>query len=83
LGVGFAFIGQEYRVSVGDEDFYIDLLFSHRYLQCLVAFELKIVKFQTLYGAKQIIGYALNFQFINVDSNTSYPWVKDEKKFIC
>jgi len=46
LGVGFAFIGQEYRVSVGDEDFYIDLLFSHRYLQCLVAFELKIGKFK-------------------------------------
>lgn len=33
LGVGFAFIGQEYRVSVGDEDFYIDLLFSHRAIQ--------------------------------------------------
>jgi len=46
LGVGFAFIGQEYRISVGDEDFYIDLLFSHRYLQCLVAFELKIGKFK-------------------------------------
>jgi len=46
LGVGFAFIGQEYRVSVGNEDFYIDLLFSHRYLQCLVAFELKIGKFK-------------------------------------
>lgn len=46
LGVGFAFIGQEYRLSVGDEDFYIDLLFSHRYLQCLVAFELKIGKFK-------------------------------------
>ncbi len=46
LGVGFAFIGQEYRVSVGDEDFYIDLLFSHRHLQCLVAFELKIEKFK-------------------------------------
>ena len=46
LGVGFAFIGQEYRISVGDEDFYIDLLFSHRYLQCLVAFELKIDKFK-------------------------------------
>lgn len=46
LGVGFAFIGQEYRVSVGDEDFYIDLLFSHRHLQCLVAFELKIDKFK-------------------------------------
>ncbi len=49
LGVGFAFIGQEYRVSVGDEDFYIDLLFSHRYLQCLVAFELKIDKFKPSY----------------------------------
>jgi predicted nuclease of restriction endonuclease-like (RecB) superfamily len=46
LGIGFAFIGQEYRVSVGDEDFYIDLLFSHRHLQCLVAFELKIDKFK-------------------------------------
>ncbi|HHH20018.1 MAG TPA: DUF1016 family protein [Campylobacterales bacterium] len=46
LGVGFAFIGQEYRISVGDEDFYIDLLFSHRYLQCLVAFELKVDRFK-------------------------------------
>jgi len=46
LGKGFAFIGQEYRVSVGNEDFYIDLLFTHRYLQCLVAFELKIGKFK-------------------------------------
>lgn len=49
LGVGFAFIGQEYRVSVGDEDFYIDLLFSHRHLQCLVAFELKIEKFKPMH----------------------------------
>lgn len=45
LGIGFAFIGQEYRVSVGNKDFYIDLLFSHRYLQCLVAIELKIGEF--------------------------------------
>ena len=46
LGVGFAFIGEEYRVQVGNEDFYIDLLFYHRHLQCLVAFELKIGKFK-------------------------------------
>lgn len=46
LGLGFAFIGQEYRVQVGNEDFYIDLLFFHRSLQCLVAFELKIGKFK-------------------------------------
>ena len=46
LGIGFAFIGQEYRVSVGNKDFYIDLLFSHRHLQCLVAIELKIGEFK-------------------------------------
>ncbi len=46
LGIGFAFIGQEYRISVGNKDFYIDLLFSHRYLQCLVAIELKIGEFK-------------------------------------
>ncbi len=45
LGIGFSFIGQEYRLQVGIDDFYIDLLFFHRQLQCLVAFELKTVKF--------------------------------------
>ncbi len=37
LGSGFTFIGEEYRVSVGNDDFYIDLLFFHRKLECLVA----------------------------------------------
>jgi len=46
LGKGFSFIGQEYRVQVGNDDFYIDLLFFHRQLQCLVALELKTEKFK-------------------------------------
>lgn len=46
LGMGFAFIGQEYRVQVGTDDFYIDLVFFHRDLNCLVAFELKTTKFK-------------------------------------
>ncbi|OEU62944.1 MAG: hypothetical protein BA867_13105 [Desulfobacterales bacterium S5133MH16] len=46
LGVGFSFVGQEYRLQVGNDDFFIDLLFFHRQLQCLVAFELKITKFK-------------------------------------
>jgi len=46
LGIGFAFIGEEYRLQVGDDDFYIDLLFYHRDLKCLVAFELKVGKFK-------------------------------------
>lgn len=46
LGRDFIFIGEEYRVQVGNRDFYIDLLFYHRDLQCLVAFELKATEFQ-------------------------------------
>lgn len=46
LGSGFSFIGEEYRLQVGNDDFYIDLLFFHRELQCLVAFELKTDKFK-------------------------------------
>lgn len=46
LGRDFLFIGEEYKVQVGNSDFYIDLLFYHRGLQCLVAFELKADKFK-------------------------------------
>jgi predicted nuclease of restriction endonuclease-like (RecB) superfamily len=46
LGRDFIFIDEEYRVQVGHSDFYIDLLFYHRGLQCLVAFELKAEKFK-------------------------------------
>lgn len=46
LGKDFIFIDEEYRVQVGNSDFFIDLLFYHRELQCLVAFELKTGKFE-------------------------------------
>lgn len=46
LGKDFLFIGEEYKVQVGHSDFYIDLVFYHRGLQCLVAFELKSDKFK-------------------------------------
>lgn len=45
LGGDFIFIGEEYRLQVGNQDFLIDLLFYHRGLAALVAFELKIGKF--------------------------------------
>jgi predicted nuclease of restriction endonuclease-like (RecB) superfamily len=45
LGKDFLFVGEEYRLQVGNKDFFIDLLFYHRQLQCLVAFELKTVDF--------------------------------------
>lgn len=46
LGKGFSFVSEEYRVEVGNHDYYIDLLFFHRDLRCLVAVELKIEEFQ-------------------------------------
>jgi predicted nuclease of restriction endonuclease-like (RecB) superfamily len=46
LGKDFLFVGEAFRLQVGNQDFYIDLLFYHRGLSALVAFELKIGKFQ-------------------------------------
>jgi predicted nuclease of restriction endonuclease-like (RecB) superfamily len=45
FGRDFAFMGQEYKIQVGNQDFFIDLLFYHRTLQCLVALELKTARF--------------------------------------
>lgn len=52
IGKDFTFIDEEYKVQVGGEDYSIDLLFFHRGLQCLVAFELKIGKFKPEYISK-------------------------------
>jgi predicted nuclease of restriction endonuclease-like (RecB) superfamily len=46
LGRDFCFVGSQYPVQVGNQDFAIDLVFFHRGLQCLVAFELKVDKFK-------------------------------------
>ena len=46
FGKDFTFMGEEYRVQVGNTDFFIDLLFYNRALSCLVAIELKVGKFK-------------------------------------
>ena len=46
FGKDFTFVGEEYRVQVGNTDFFIDLLFFNRALSCLVAVELKVGKFK-------------------------------------
>jgi predicted nuclease of restriction endonuclease-like (RecB) superfamily len=52
LGRDFCFMGSEYPVQVGNQDFAIDLVFFHRGLSCLVAFELKVGKFEPEYLGK-------------------------------
>ena len=67
LGGGFSFIGQEYRVQVGLHDYYIDLLFFHRELQCLVAIELKTTEFEPEHLGK------LNFYLEALDTEVKMP----------
>ncbi len=52
FGKDFAFVGEEYRIQVGKKDYYIDLVFYHRDLQCLVAIDLKITEFKPEYLGK-------------------------------
>ena len=40
LGAGFAFMGNQYHLEVGEQDFYIDILFFHHRLRCLIAIDL-------------------------------------------
>lgn len=61
LGAGFAFIGQQYRLEVSGNDYYIDLLFYHLKLRCYVVIELKGGKFKPEYAGK------LNFYLSAVD----------------
>lgn len=69
FGRDFAFMGQEYRIQVGNQDFFIDLLFYHRTLQCLVAIELKTERFAPEHLAQ------INFYLEALDRD-----VKNEKE---
>lgn len=52
LGNGFSFVGNQYKITVGDEDYYIDLLFYHLKLRCYIVVELKATKFIPEYAGK-------------------------------
>jgi len=52
LGYGFCFVGRQYRVALGDKEYFVDLLFYHRVLRALVAFDLKIGPFEPEHAGK-------------------------------
>ena len=52
LGIGFTFIGNQYKIVLGENEYFIDLLFYHRHLKCLIAIDLKIGKFIPEYAGK-------------------------------
>lgn len=49
LGNGFAFVGREYRIEIGDTENFIDMLFYHIRLHCYVVVEVKITEFEASY----------------------------------
>lgn len=67
LGAGFAFVGQQYRLEVGGDDFFIDLLFYHLKLRCYVVIELKTTAFKPEYAGK------MNFYLSAVDDLLRHP----------
>ena len=67
LGVGFAFVGSQYHLEVGGEDFYLDLLFYHVKLRCYVIIDLKIGDFRPEYVGK------MNFYLAVADDLLRHP----------
>ena len=67
FGKDFLFYDEEFRLQVGNSDFRIDLLFYHRELQCLVAFELKMEKFKPEHLGQ------LNFYLEALDRDVKKP----------
>ena len=67
IGKGFTYMGNQYRLQVGNKDYYTDLLFYHRDLQCLVLFELKIQEFEPEFLGK------LNFYLEALDRDIRKP----------
>jgi predicted nuclease of restriction endonuclease-like (RecB) superfamily len=67
LGSGFAFVGQQMHLEVGDRDFYLDLLFYHLRLRCFVVIDLKAGEFEPEHAGK------MNFYLSAVDDQMRHP----------
>jgi len=67
LGKGFSFIGNQYKLVLDGDEYFVDLLFYHRSLKCLVAIELKIGRFIPEYIGK------MNFYLSLLDDTTKFP----------
>jgi predicted nuclease of restriction endonuclease-like (RecB) superfamily len=67
LGAGFSYVGRQYHLEVGGDNFYLDLLFYHLKLRCFIVIELKAGKFIPEYAGK------LNFYLNVVDDTLRHP----------
>lgn len=66
LGAGFAFVGKQFAVTLGEKEYFIDLLFYHLTLRCYVVIELKVVEFKPEFAGK------LNFYMNVIDAQLKH-----------
>jgi predicted nuclease of restriction endonuclease-like (RecB) superfamily len=84
LGLGFCFIGSQYKIKLSDKEYFIDLLFFHRKLRSLVAIKLKIGAFKPEYAGKMNFYLNLLDDFVRLpDENPSIGIIicKDRDRF--
>jgi len=67
LGVGFAFVGSQYRLEVSGNEYFMDMLFYHLKLRCYVVIDLKVTEFRPEYSGK------MNFYVAAVDDLLRHP----------
>jgi predicted nuclease of restriction endonuclease-like (RecB) superfamily len=67
LGYGFCFIGNQYQLTLGEKDYFVDLLFYHRILKCIIAVELKVSEFEPEFVGK------LDFYLELIDDQLKQP----------
>ncbi|HHT9126862.1 MAG TPA: PDDEXK nuclease domain-containing protein [Candidatus Brocadiia bacterium] len=85
MGSYFTFVGNQYRLEINDQEFFIDLLLYHRRLRCLIAVELKVGAFKPEYaGKRQFYLSALNDMVKLPDENPSIGIIlcKDKNRTI-
>ena len=85
LGTGFSFVGRQYHLDVGNDDFYIDLLFYHLKLRCFVVIDLKVGPFKPGYAGK--MNFYLNVVDDKLKHETDNPSIglilcQDKKKIL-
>ena len=71
MGGDFTFVGNQFRIRVGDKDYSIDLLLFHRRLRCLIAIDLKIDEFEPEYKGK------MEFYLTALNEQVKYPEEND------
>lgn len=81
LGVGFAFVGSQYRLEVGGSEFFIDLLFYHLHLRCYVVVEIKTRAFEPEFAGKMNFYLsAVNDQLRHTDDQPSIGLILCKEK---